>query len=174
MYDRAVHLKETKFKGYPCLWVDINKDNFEFKKVASPTPFYGGYIMKEALKTVTEKMENYLEVPETSGGEFYLLNQSVYKPGEEQDNPIFKTEFVANYDFKFFCVIQRGSKSKFWMYSKLYSEHQGDLGAEEYVSASKMKKRGKLQFVRNQELKPNPYCVFKSFDNETTIISFFS
>ena len=60
------------------------------------------------------------------------------------------------------------------MYSKLYSEHQGDLGAEEYVSASKMKKRGKLQFVRNQELKPNPYCVFKSFDNETTIISFFS
>ena len=60
------------------------------------------------------------------------------------------------------------------MYSRFYSEQQVDLGSEEYVSASKMKKRGKLQFVRNQELKPNAYCVYKSFDNETTIISFFS
>lgn len=74
MYDRAVHLKETKFKGYPCLWVDIDKNNFEFKKVASPTPFYSECIMKEALKTVTEKMENYLKMPDQSGGKFYLLN----------------------------------------------------------------------------------------------------
>ena len=78
----------------------------------------------------------------TQGGEFYVLNKSIYTPGEDEDNPILNTEFTANFDFRFWCVILRGSKSVFWMYSEDYSVNNTDFGSEEYVSASKMNKRG--------------------------------
>ena len=37
-----------------------------------------------------------------------------------------------------------------------------------------MKKRGKFSFIRNQNQKPNVYCVFKTFDNETIVNCFLS
>jgi hypothetical protein len=36
MYDRAAHLKEAKFKGYPCVWVSITTDNFRFSSDLQP------------------------------------------------------------------------------------------------------------------------------------------
>ena len=85
-----------------------------------------------------------------------------------------KTDFRVNLDFSYMCVFKLGTNEQFWLYNQIYAEERNKLDSEEYFSTKALGLKGSISSIRNQNIKPNAYCVFKSVDNEITVNCFFS
>ena len=121
-------------------------------------------------------MEKKEDPPESynPGGEFFVLQNVLYNEKSGDTNPILNTDIVANSDFSYTNVFKLGTNEQYWLYNKVSAKSSHKLDSEDYLNIKKLGLKGTIQCMRNQNLKPNAYCVFKSYDNEITINCFFS